>query len=74
MFCSKLSYGFTCPTGKLTKYTILHNIKQDYLEMQFKSALLQQNNMLSNKDVACFILAPCNHHNEHFVQSYAHKN
>ena len=37
---SKLFFGLICPTGKVTKYSILNNIKQDYLEMQFKSAFV----------------------------------
>ena len=37
---AKLFFGLACPTGKLTKYSILNNIKQDYLEMQFRSAFV----------------------------------
>ena len=36
----KLFFGLTCPTGKLTKYSVLNNLKQDYLEMQFISAFV----------------------------------
>ena len=38
---SKLFFGLTCPMGKLPKCNVLSNIKQnkqDYLEMQFRSA------------------------------------
>ena len=36
----KLFFSLTCLTGKLTKYSILNNLKQDYLEMQFSSAFV----------------------------------
>ena len=37
----KLFFGLTCPMGKLPKCNVLNNIKQnkqDYLEMQLRSA------------------------------------
>ena len=37
---SKLFFDLTCPTGKLNKYRVLGNVKQDYLEMQFRSAFV----------------------------------
>ena len=39
MASDQLFYGLTCPTGKLTKYSVL-NVNQDYLEKQFKSAFV----------------------------------
>ena len=36
----KLFFGLTCPAGKLTKNSVLNNIKQDYLEMKFWSAFI----------------------------------
>ena len=32
--------ALTCPMGKLTKYSILNNIMQDYLEIQFRSSFV----------------------------------
>ena len=37
---AKLFFDLTCPTGKLTKYSVLTKIKQDYLKMQFRSAFV----------------------------------
>ena len=50
---SKLFSGFTCLTGKLTKYNAWSkNIKQDYLDLQITVFVA-----IVKKPVACFILA-----------------
>ena len=36
----KLYFRLTCPTDKLTKYSVLNNIKQNYLGMQFRCAFV----------------------------------
>ena len=50
-------FRLTCPTGKLTKYSVLNSFKQDYSETNFKSAFVAIKwSMLVEKAVACFIL------------------